>query len=65
MSAIAAPSDVRIPRDASNENSLWIRSKAWDLTWISGSALLMVIPYASYYFGQALGFAPDDARNAV
>jgi len=65
MSAIAARTDASIPRDASNENSLWIRSKAWDLTWISGSALLMVIPYASYYFGQAIGFAPDDARNAV
>ncbi len=54
-----------IAYDAPTENSLWIRSKAWDLTWISGSALLMVIPYASYYLGQAMGFAPNDARNAV
>jgi hypothetical protein len=49
----------------SQPNSLWLKSKGWDLTWISGSVLLMVIPYASYYFGQALGFKPDDSRNAV
>ncbi|SRR5579883_2072890 len=46
-------------------NSLWLRSKAWDLTWISGSVLLVSVPYASYYLGQAIGFNPDDARNAV
>lgn len=62
--SFAAPRMSDHPISSSN-SSLWIRSKAWDLTWISGSALLMVIPYASYYFGQAIGFAPDDARNAV
>lgn len=50
---------------AFTSESLWLRSKPWDLTWISGSALLMMIPYASYYGGQALGFNADDARNAV
>ncbi len=50
---------------SSSGNTLWLRSRAWDLTWISGSALLMVVPYASYYLGQAFGFSPDDARNAV
>jgi len=35
------------------------------LTFISGSVLLMTLPYASYYAGQALGFKPDVARNAV
>lgn len=45
--------------------SLWLKSKAWDLTWISGSVLLMVVPYGSYYAGQAMGLNPDTARNAV
>jgi hypothetical protein len=45
--------------------SRWLRSPAWDLTWISGSVLLMVVPYASYFLGRSLGFNPDDARNAV
>jgi hypothetical protein len=44
---------------------LWLRSKTWDLTWITGSVLLMAVPYVSYYLGQAVGFDPDDARNAV
>ncbi|MDP4199648.1 MAG: hypothetical protein Q8922_03495 [Bacteroidota bacterium] len=46
-------------------HSLWLKSKAWDLTWISGSVLLVTIPYASYYFGQAIGLNPDTARNGV
>jgi len=46
-------------------NGLWLRSKAWDLTWISGSVLLMTLPYASYYAGRAVGLDPDYARNAV
>jgi hypothetical protein len=48
-----------------SSDSLWLRSKRWDLTWISGSALLIAIPYLSYFAGQALGFNATDARNAV
>lgn len=46
-------------------NSLWLKSRRWDLIWISGSALLMLIPYASFYAGSAIGLNADDARNAV
>jgi hypothetical protein len=31
-------------------DSLWIRSKKWDLIWIIGSVLLVTLPYASYAF---------------
>lgn len=46
-------------------NSLWLKSPKWDLTFISGSVLLMALPYASYFFGQAVGFDPDTSRNIV
>jgi len=45
--------------------NLWLRSPKWDLTWISLSALLMVVPYATYFFAQQLGFNADVARKAV
>ncbi|MBS1902683.1 MAG: hypothetical protein JSS75_03165 [Bacteroidetes bacterium] len=44
---------------------LWLRSPQWDLTWVSLSAVLMIIPYGTYYLGQAIGFDPDFARNTV
>ena len=50
---------------ASPGNALWLRSKKWDLIWISGSVLLMVSPYFFYYVAQSLGFAQDTARNIV
>jgi hypothetical protein len=46
-------------------SSLWLKSPQWDLTWISLSVLLMVVPYSTYYFGRLLGFNPDLARNTV
>lgn len=50
---------------SARDNSLWLKSKAWDLTWITGSVLLVTVPYVSYYAGQAIGFNPNTARNAV
>ena len=46
-------------------NKLWLRSPKWDLTWVSLSVLLMVVPYGTYYLGRSLGFDADFARNAV
>jgi hypothetical protein len=50
---------------AISTNSLWLRSRKWDLLWISGSALLITIPYLSFFAGSALGLNATDARNAV
>jgi hypothetical protein len=50
---------------AVSSSSLWLRSKKWDLTWITGSALLIAIPYLSFFTGSALGLNATDARNAV
>ncbi len=46
-------------------NNLWLRSPQWDLTWVSLSVVLMIIPYATYYVGQGLGMDADFARNTV
>lgn len=51
--------------DIPRTNSLWLRSAKWDLTWVSLSVLLMVIPYGTYYFAQGVGLDADTARNAV
>ena len=50
---------------ATRTNSLWLRPPAWDLSWISLSGLLMVVPYASYGIGKAIGLDADNARNVV
>jgi hypothetical protein len=51
--------------DHQDQRSLWLRSPQWDLTWISLSALLMVMPYFAYFTGQWVGLDANDARNAV
>lgn len=58
-------STIALSAERTTTNRLWLRSPQWDLTWISLSALLMVVPYGTYYFGRAIGFDPDMARNAV
>jgi hypothetical protein len=45
--------------------NLWLRSRNWDLLWISLSALLMVVPYASFFLAQAVGIDATKAREAV
>ena len=44
---------------------LWLKSPKWDLTWVSLSVVLMIVPYSTYYVGRAIGFDPDFARNTV
>lgn len=51
--------------DRHAQRSLWLRSPRWDLTWISLSVLLVVLPYAAYFTGQWAGFNADFSRNAV
>ncbi len=46
-------------------NSLWLKSPGWDLTFISLSSLLMVVPYATYGLAQVVGVNADNARNIV
>jgi hypothetical protein len=62
MSIVATPVS---PTPTPTGNPLWLRSRKWDLLWISGSVLLMASPYAMYYAAQSLGFAQDTARNIV
>ncbi len=46
-------------------SSLWLKSPKWDLTWISLSVVLMIVPYSTYYLGRIIGFDADLARNIV
>ena len=50
LAAAAGPQDTRI----------WLRSKEWDLTWITGSALFIAFPIVSYAF-----FRTDHARVVI
>jgi hypothetical protein len=51
--------------ETTGRRSLWLKSPKWDLTWISLSVILMIVPYGTYYIGQAIGFDPNKARVAV
>ncbi len=51
--------------ESTGRRSLWLKSPKWDLTWISLSVILVILPYATYYFGQAIGFDPNKARIVV
>jgi hypothetical protein len=61
--------DATLPLGAVTLNgdkpNLWLKSKKWDLTFISLSVLLMALPYASYFLGQSLGLDANGARNVV
>jgi hypothetical protein len=50
---------------AGEQPNLWLKSRKWDLTWISLSSLLMVMPYASYFIAQSVGLNADTSRNVV
>src|SRR5947209_1268190 len=50
---------------AISQSKLWLKSPRWDLTWISLSVVLMIVPYSTYYLGRLIGFDPDLARNTV
>ena len=69
---------VAVPREGVTEG-LWLNNRSWDLTFISLSAALVILPFAAYEIFQAvlaiasvreaLGIAPEDvldvARNTV
>ena len=57
-SAAAAPDVAVLP------GSLWLNNKKWDLTFISLSAVLVILPFAAYEsFNYLLGI--DSVRNAI
>jgi hypothetical protein len=56
---------LAIETSPNRTSSLWLKSPQWDLTWISLSVLLMIVPYSTYFLGQLVGLNPDNARNTV
>ena len=50
----------------SEQNSLWLRSRKWDLLFITFSVIVVPLPYLIYLFGRdVLGINDDLARNLV
>lgn len=49
----------------SSEQSLWLRSRRWDLIFISLSVILVPLPYLFYLLGVQLGLHEDVSRNMV
>lgn len=47
------------------DSKLWLRSRRWDLLFISFSVILVPLPYLVYLLGVKLGMDPDVSRNAV
>lgn len=47
------------------ENSLWLRSKRWDLFYITFSVIVVPIPYLVYLLGVQFGLHDDVSRNLV
>jgi hypothetical protein len=45
--------------------ALWLRSRNWDLIFITFSVILVPLPYLFYLLGMQLGLADDVSRNLV
>ncbi len=50
---------------ASKQSSLWLRSRRWDLMFITLSVIFVPLPYMIYLFLVQLGMDPDVGRNAI
>lgn len=60
------PSQATAIRESSQtERGLWLRSRQWDLIFITLSVLLVPTPYIFYIAGMQLGLADDLSRNLV
>lgn len=64
-SASFTPAEQRTGLESA-ENSLWLRSRRWDMLYISLSVILVPLPYIFYLIGKDLfGLDSDFARNAI
>ena len=50
---------------ADKNGGLWLRSRNWDLAFITLSVILVPLPYLFYLLGIKLGVHPDVSRNVV
>lgn len=49
----------------SNQSSLWLRSRNWDLMFITFSVVLVPLPYLIYLIINQFGVDPDVSRNVI
>lgn len=62
VSASLNPASASVPQ---SQNNLWLRSRNWDLAFISLSVILVPLPYIFYLIGVQFGIHPDVSRNIV
>lgn len=62
MATSTLPLSRSIPLE---QSSLWLRTRRWDLTFITLSVVLVPIPYLTWLLLNRLHANPDDTRNAV
>src|SRR5688572_19014654 len=62
---VASVSLATESRSASAPGGLWLRSRNWDLAFITLSVILVPLPYVFYLLGVRLGIDPDVSRNVV
>ena len=62
MATSTLPLSRSIPLE---QPSLWLRTRRWDLTFITLSVVLVPIPYLTWLLLNQLHANPDDTRNAV
>src|SRR5262245_43832203 len=60
---MAASSSYALPR--LGQQATWLRSPAWDLTFVSLSAVLVPLPYLTYQLMLALGLAAASGATVV
>ena len=56
-----APTESASPRSAASASGPWIRSRRFDLLFLTASGILVFLPYLSYAFLQRVGASQDTA----
>lgn len=63
VSAVSSPS---LQRGVAGQGDMWLRSKKWDLIFITLSVIVVPLPYFAYLLGmRVFGFGDDFSRNLV
>jgi hypothetical protein len=60
-----ASASFPVQQEASRSSNLWLRSRGWDLAFITFSVILVPLPYLVYLLIKQFGISDDVSRNAV
>lgn len=65
MGVASIPLGNQEVKSEKKSGGLWLRSRKWDLIYITFSVILVPLPYLAYLLGVRLGVNEDVARNVV